>query len=228
MSKRPGSGVRGFVLGVGLLLVIAVVATGAGLRRTPWAPAIAGSGVVPAGADGGGAARPTGRSRTWSRSRGFVRADPHAGAHAHRRRHDPRASPGVTPRPAMPPPSRRPSPRPSPKPRKPWTCSSRSPPEQVHQPGGQHHVRRRGAPDGAEHVRRGRAQAADVPDSASTGACGSGRAAATRRPAAGAPRRCVSALDAYGVQGYELRAYQSRGFALRDAARILQRDAGRP
>ena len=31
----------------------------------------------------------------------------------------------------------------------------------------------------------------------------------------------VSALEAYGVKGYELRAYQSRGFAIRDAARIL-------
>lgn len=35
------------------------------------------------------------------------------------------------------------------------------------------------------------------------------------------PAAMVSALDAYGIKGYELRAYQSRGFALRDASRIL-------
>jgi hypothetical protein len=35
------------------------------------------------------------------------------------------------------------------------------------------------------------------------------------------PAAMVAALDDYGIKGYELRAYQNRGFALRDAARIL-------
>ncbi len=35
------------------------------------------------------------------------------------------------------------------------------------------------------------------------------------------PAAMVSALDAYGVKGYELRAYNSRAYALRDASRIL-------
>jgi len=219
MSQRPGSGARGFVFGVALLAVVAVAATGLVWTNTlgageKWSSLVQHVRLV--------VAPPPDRAITDVVTISEDILPSPSPAPAPVRTPPPTRQPGVTPDPhATPEPTLSPTPKPTPAPkRKPVDFQLRVATQNKFTSQVDNTMC---APAGLQMVLNmyGVGQQGPAFQKEVDGRLPEFESRRDAKAGGWGPAAMVSALDAYGVKGYELRAYQNRAFALRDAARIM-------